>query len=328
MFAGHAAADDTDVVIFENDDRLTGEIKSLERGLLRFKTDAAGTISIEWDKVAYLSSDQNIQVETIEGLRFLGGIHSAEEKFMFSVDTEAGPITLPAQRIVKMSPIDETIEGRIDGSIYAGYNFTKATEVNQFNAGFNVDYRTELRIYSFATDATLSDSGAGDSSQRINSNLEYTRLRRNRWLTNGILNLTRNDELGIDLRTWIGVGGGRIVSRSNHSSFIVDAGLAFSREDISGGLESEYSLEAYGRMRWDWFRYDFPELDLTSKLIVFPSLTESGRMRGDLDTTFRWEFIEDLSWRLSLYYSFDNDASDPEASSTDYGVNTTLSWDF
>ena len=45
------AANKTDVVTFVNGDRLTGEVKSLERGRLRFKTDATDTISIEWDNV-------------------------------------------------------------------------------------------------------------------------------------------------------------------------------------------------------------------------------------------------------------------------------------
>ena len=62
-----AAADKTDVVLIVNGDRLTGEVKSLERGRLRFKTAATDTISIEWDDVASLRSNQNIQVETEDG---------------------------------------------------------------------------------------------------------------------------------------------------------------------------------------------------------------------------------------------------------------------
>ncbi len=46
LFAGIAYAN-TDVVIFKNGDRLTGEVKSLERGRLRFKTEATDTIGIE-----------------------------------------------------------------------------------------------------------------------------------------------------------------------------------------------------------------------------------------------------------------------------------------
>ena len=79
----------TDVVFFQNGDRLTGEVKSLERGRLRFKTDATDTISIEWDDVAYLSSDRNIQVETDEGQRFLGHLNRASNASAVIIATES-----------------------------------------------------------------------------------------------------------------------------------------------------------------------------------------------------------------------------------------------
>lgn len=39
----------TDRAVFLNGDVLTGEIKSLDRGKLRYSTNAMGTVSIEWD---------------------------------------------------------------------------------------------------------------------------------------------------------------------------------------------------------------------------------------------------------------------------------------
>jgi len=68
------AAPKTDVLVFLNGDRLTGEVKSLERGRLRFNTDATGTIAIEWDDIASLQSNQNIQVESEGGVRYLGNL--------------------------------------------------------------------------------------------------------------------------------------------------------------------------------------------------------------------------------------------------------------
>ena len=50
------AAPKTDVVVLENGDRVTGEIKGLEHNRLRLSTDHMGTIYIEWDKIARLSS--------------------------------------------------------------------------------------------------------------------------------------------------------------------------------------------------------------------------------------------------------------------------------
>ena len=55
------ASASTDVIYFHNGDRLTGKIKSLERGKFRFKTDATGTISIERDDIAYLNGDSVVQ---------------------------------------------------------------------------------------------------------------------------------------------------------------------------------------------------------------------------------------------------------------------------
>jgi len=67
-----SAAPKTDVVMLLNGDRYTGEVKGLERGQLEFKTDAAGTLFIEWDKIASLKTDQYVQVEFENGLRLSG----------------------------------------------------------------------------------------------------------------------------------------------------------------------------------------------------------------------------------------------------------------
>ena len=53
VMSGHAAAQGrTDVVTLPNGDRITGEVVRLDRGRLEFKTDDAGTLYLEWDKVA------------------------------------------------------------------------------------------------------------------------------------------------------------------------------------------------------------------------------------------------------------------------------------
>ena len=42
----------TDVVSLPNGDRITGEVVRLDRGILEFKTDEAGTIYLDWIKLA------------------------------------------------------------------------------------------------------------------------------------------------------------------------------------------------------------------------------------------------------------------------------------
>ena len=81
------AAPKTDIIIFKNGDKLTGEIKSLKRGRLSFNTDATGTISIEWDKIAHIESQQNIQIETSSGARYFGQLELTEASGTVAVAT-------------------------------------------------------------------------------------------------------------------------------------------------------------------------------------------------------------------------------------------------
>ncbi|GMR17051.1 MAG: DUF481 domain-containing protein [Gammaproteobacteria bacterium] len=319
---------DTDVVTFRNGDRLTGKVKSLERGRLRFKTDATGTIDIEWDEVASLSSNQNIQAETDSGARYFGHIAAAETEGTIVVETSRGPAVLDRDRIVKMTPIDQQGLRDIDLSVSAGYNFANANSVQQFNVGAKASYVTQTRILSATFSSLVSDSKDNDVSQRQALGFSFSRLRSNRWLTNGNLSFDRNDELGINLRTSLGGGGGRILTQSNHSLFILQGGMKVTRENLIGEPEDKDSLESYAQMTWEWYRYDTPELDWSTNLEIIPSVTEWGRVRAEFDAKLKWEIIGDLYWQLEYYNSYDSEPQSAGASNNDYGIITSVAYDF
>ena len=86
-----SAAPKTNIVIFKNGDKLTGEVKSLNRGQLNLNTEATGTIGIEWNKVANVVSDQRIQVEVSSGARYFGALAPLESNSSsIVVATDAG----------------------------------------------------------------------------------------------------------------------------------------------------------------------------------------------------------------------------------------------
>ena len=323
-----AAAPKTDIIIFNNGDRLTGEIKSLKRGLLSFNTDATGTISIEWDKVSKLISNQYIQVETSRGARYFGQLTAADEEASVRVETKTGPQSLDSANVILMEPIEL---GRaldvLDIDLTLGYNFAKAGGVTQGTLGVDVDYRTRQRIYSVSASTTTNDSNDQEQSTRGNLEFGYRRLWQERWYVAGNLNFERNDELGLDLRRSLGINAGRFLIQSNSMLLDLQAGLQFSRESLVDEPEDTNSIEAVFGGRWDWFRYDSPELDWSTTLQLIPNLSDLGRLRANFDTSLRWELINDLKWGITFYSSFDNKTSD-EASQTDYGVNTNVTYDF
>lgn len=317
-----------DIAIFDNGDRLTGEVKSLERGKLRFDSPATGTIPVEWDNVVLLTSEQNIQVETVNGQRFLGRLLTGANESSVLVQTDSGSVTLRMDQVVFMTPIEETRLDRLDADLTAGYTFAKASEVQQLSFGLDMDFRTETRIFSVNADALRSDSEDSESSQRQSLGLRYRHLRKNRWYTGAIVSLNRNDELDLDLRTSIGVGAGRYLRQTNSTMLTLGGGLQLSRENVSAGISNEDTVEGVVALNWDWFRYDTPELDLSTSLQVIPNLSDTGRVRGEFDVSLRWEVIEDLFWELSFYDSYDSDPVVDGAEKNDFGVGTALGWSF
>jgi hypothetical protein len=304
-------------------------------------TDATGTIAIEWDKISGIVSDQHIQIETASGIRYFGTLKTSEKVSEVIVVTANGPQTLDAIRVIIMEPIEDRGIDALDIDFTVGYNFAKAGGVASTNLAVNMDWRSLIRIESFSFSTTITDSDTLEASKRMTLGLQHTRLFKNRWFSNGNLTFEQNDELGLNLRTSIGVGAGRYLVQSNRMLWSLDAGLQVSREDQVSEIEpqvsdedqvaeSEYtdSLEATFTVKWDWFIFQDPELDWSTAVQIVPSLTESGRVRGELDTSLQWEIINDLKWGFALYGSFDNQPQSTTGENTDYGINTTVTYEF
>lgn len=80
----------------------------------------------------------------------------------------------------------------------------------------------------------------------------------------------------------------------------------------------------------DWFQFTLPELDLSTQLVLFPSLSDRRRVRGKFNIALRWEIVRDLYWELSIYDDYDSQRVSLDdgtlSSSNDYGLSTSLGW--
>ncbi len=136
-----------------------------------------------------------------------------------------------------------------------------------------------------------------------------------------------NEELGLELRSLITGGYGRHVIQTNSRELNLFAGLALNREKFEG-VDSSSSTELAGGLEYAFFRFDDPETDLRVSLVVFPSLTESGRVRAELEARLRWEIVEDFFFGLSIYDSFDSDPLLAGSETNDWGLNSSVGWSF
>ena len=95
---------------------------------------------------------------------------------------------------------------------------------------------------------------------------------------------------------------------------------ANTERDLAG--EQQESVEGALKLEFATWKFDPPELDVRVTLNLYPSLTDSGRLRGDSDLRLRWELYRDLFWDVTAWGVYDN--RNIGDGNFDYGVSTGI----
>ena len=317
----------TDLVYLKNGDRVTGEVKDMSRGRLKFSTDHMGTIYIEWEDILQIVSDTGQAVELSNGQRFYGPLTKPEDGDMVAVRTDMGTIGVNTMDVWSMYPVEAGFWQRLDISAKLGFSWDKGSNVGRYTLGLDSEYRHEEHLTRGGFDMEVTTQEDRDDTRRAELTASHLRFRPNKQYVDYFGRLEKNDELGIDLRGLIGAGYGWVPIRTNRNWFSLTGGFAVNREIPTSG-QSQTNLEAVGKVTYEYYRYNFPERKFSINLVVFPSLTDAGRWRATFNTDFKLEFVKDLFWVLDFYASFDNQPISDEASNSDYGVTSSLAYKF
>ena len=110
------ARDKTDIVMLRNGDRLTGDIVSLEFGILTLKTDNMSTLSIEWPAVRSVTSKFGFTIERRNGSKYHGVIATSEDGTELTVTSEDGVVQIPVDEVERISRLSPNFWNRIDSA--------------------------------------------------------------------------------------------------------------------------------------------------------------------------------------------------------------------
>lgn len=321
-----AWAQKTDVVKLVNGDTLTCEIKVLDRGRLEASTDHLGTVNIEWDKVASVSSNRRFRVETTSGLRLLGQLTTTTPG-QLTIVQETGPVTSNALDIVYIVPIEQRFWRQLDGALNLGLSYTQSSGVAQLNFGANAVHRRANSQWTASASSYLTAEEDGDNTSRHALDLSGVRYFRQRslWLLQG--GFMRNEELGYESRTTVSAGMGHFLVHSNRAIFALGGGLSTSREVPVVG-DSTQELEALLAVRQSYFTYDTPKTNISTGLYLYPSLSQWGRARLELNGQLNREIVKDFTVGFTIYDSYDSNPPTEGARTNDVGLSLTIGWTF
>ena len=70
-------------MVLDNGNRITCEIKSLDRGRLKIGTDALETVTVYWQRVVAVASPRLFEVEVESGSRYFGALEGGSRQAGF-----------------------------------------------------------------------------------------------------------------------------------------------------------------------------------------------------------------------------------------------------
>src|SRR5678815_80658 len=226
------------LLVLKNGDRMTGEIKGLQSGELRIKSDyMAEAVRLDWARVERLESKSTFMIWLVDGklltdvMRLLPT--NSSEVANFVIGNSGQTIRVHQLDVIRIAPADRAFWKRLEGSIDFGFSFTSGNDQYQTNLAATSTYRTGDHSFTASIDSSFSGQTEGDSLRRNQFTFDYRKQLSRRWYVGGLFDLLHSDQQSLDLRTTVGALAGRNVVQTEKTRLSLFGGIAGTREHYS-----------------------------------------------------------------------------------------------
>jgi len=317
----------TDTLTLYNGDKITCIVKQLSLGKLQVKTSDLGTLNIKWYKIASIETKSVLEIVLRDRTKIYGVLSKADRSGYVSISSGIMiEEVYPIMEIVSINQIAKNFWQGLEGSISYGLSYAKGTSNLQSNFAGNIKYRTNYLLNKLTVNSVISDNNELVSRKQDVINALYYYFKK-RAFANFSVGWQQNTELGIDSRyiTGFGLGYVAVQSNSNLLKFMTGAIVNIEIDDQSNKSQA---LEGIVSTTYDLYLFSNPKITITTSATFYPSFTDLGRLRSDLNTQISWEIFSDFTFGLSFYFNSDNKPSSTTASTTDWGTTTSIGYVF
>jgi putative salt-induced outer membrane protein len=303
-----------DQVTLKNGDRLTGQIKKVDKAVLQidyFKH----TVEVPWEEVARFDSTGKLHLLLKDGQTVVGTVKpSATGLEVTTEDTGTVAVALANIQVVR-SPAEQAAyaaelerlrnPGLLDlwsGFLDTGLATSQGNaETTTFNVSFNAA-RTSPRdkisvaitsLYAHSTTAGVSLTTAN----AIRGGIRYDVNIRPRLFGFASTNLEYDQFQGLDLRFVPAAGMGFHWVKTDRIRFDVFGGGALNREFYTGGIKRTSGEVVIGE---ELFYQLVKAVHLEHKTNLYPNVTDAGEYRVNFDNALVAQLSGWLSWQLAL----------------------------
>jgi putative salt-induced outer membrane protein YdiY len=321
-----------DAVLMKNGDQLTGEVKKLDQGVLYIETDYfSGSVGVDWLQVKKVESNATFQVVLSNGKRFIGSISKEAVTAVpgedFIVHTAGRDVPASSTDVVHIESQKQNFWRQLKGSIDFGYNFTSGNNQSSLSTAATAAYTAEHWAAGTSYNASYSGQTGGVTTNLFESQSFAERtLSRNSFVL-GLADFLHSSQQDLSLRTTLGGGYGRYLKRTNQNELRWLVGADFTKATYQSGLTVPVQKNGELLLGVEYQLFHFDRYSLQSQLLVFPELSDTGRVRFTTNDTFSMKLSNNFRLSFSFWDNFDS-RPPLNAQKNAAGLSTGLGWTF
>jgi len=305
-----------------------GNIKGARLGELTIDDNSVRIIEMKMYRIKKISAVQRFKIETDSRIIYYGTLKEGKQPGWVNIILDdSSVVSLNILDISVITALEKGFWTRLNGTVTAGFSYAKSKDLGQFNVNSNMYYTGEVVDYQLTLSAIASIDSGAFSRDRENANL-FTGIRLNpTWFAALGFDYERNLELSIARRFQELVGAGNKLLITRNLQLLAISGLTFNQELSTSGISRGLLLEIPLIIRFNFFKYRKPNLQISTAQSISYSLSQKDRVRYGGNLAFSWELIKDFYWTINPYANFDSQP--PEGNSkSDFGIAVGLSYKF
>jgi putative salt-induced outer membrane protein YdiY len=271
LLTGTAAR--ADEVLFNNGDRISGKVLSVEDGKMTIDSKLAGEIKVDMKDVKTFTTDAPIEIRTKDGQKMTSKATAGEAG---TVKVDTGTTVAPPKTVSVDNMKYINFSEAWTGSVVAGALFTRGNSyTDQANVAFDLTRRTDQDRWIFTGQYNFGrqrDQASGDKFTSVDNwtaTGEYDYFLTPRLYLFGSMRYEHDRIANLDYRLTPGFGVGYQWIDQPDLKFSTEAGLAYVCEHFEDGSSNDFIA---GKLAYHVLKKFNDKVELFHNVEYYPSL--------------------------------------------------------
>ena len=311
MFCIHSKADQVTV---ENGDRVSGNIVKSDRNSMTMKTEFFGEVTIPWDAIGEIISDQELFVTAANGQVLVGTVSTTGSSLQVRISqADTVPVEMAVVETLRSQAEQDAFEAEIErlrnpglldfwsGYIDGGFSFSGGNaDTSAISTSMRTERRTQRdRISISATTLFAQNSNSGVSETTANAirgGTRYDVTLSDLMFVFGFINLEFDEFQDLDLRSVLGGGLGWHIRNTERTVLDFFSGGSFNQEFFTSETRKSGEIVLGQELAYRLVE----STALSERMAFYPNLSNTGEYRLQFDATLTTELARWLAWHFTV----------------------------